>query len=287
MLSLAGLRVLIVDDNATNRRIVEETVTQWDMRATSVDGGASALEAVTQASEPFSVILLDLHMPSVDGFMFAERLARLQGPLPTVMMLSSAGHRGDARRCRELGIKAYLLKPLKRSDLLVAMMAALAPPDPAVEGQEELVTRHTIRAEHTPLKILLAEDNRVNQVLAVRLLEKEGHDVTVASDGQMAFDFWSAAKGEPYDVILMDVQMPNVDGFAATALIREAERFSHGHITIIATTAHALEGDRERCLEAGMDEYISKPIVPSALSALLAAESERKLRNATTLAIPR
>jgi signal transduction histidine kinase/DNA-binding response OmpR family regulator len=275
---LDGLRVLVVDDNETNRRIVVGTVQNWGMRPIPVDSGAAAFAAIDASTEPFALILLDLHMPDMDGFMFAERLMdRRNGVHPTVMMLSSAGHQADAKRCRELGIKAYLLKPLKRSELLQAILTSLATSD-LVASPESLVTEHTVRDRTGSLKILLAEDNRVNQVLATRLLEKLGHHVTVGADGQTVADAWALADlTDPFDVILMDVQMPRLDGLQVTKLIREAERTTGRHVYIVAVTAHAMSGDRERCVDAGMDHYLTKPIVQRDLAEMLAKRSARKL----------
>jgi CheY-like chemotaxis protein/nitrogen-specific signal transduction histidine kinase len=275
---LEGLRVLVVDDNETNRRIVIGTVQNWGMRPTPVDSGAAAFAAIDASTEPFALILLDLHMPGMDGFMFAERLMdRHNGAHPTVMMLSSAGHQADAKRCRELGIKAYLLKPLKRSELLQAILTSLATSG-LVASPGRLVTEHTVRDRTGSLKILLAEDNRVNQVLATRLLEKLGHHVTVGADGQTVADAWALADlTDPFDLILMDVQMPKLDGLQVTALIREAERTTGRHVYIVAVTAHAMSGDRERCVDAGMDDYLTKPIVQPDLAEMLAKRSASKM----------
>jgi signal transduction histidine kinase/DNA-binding response OmpR family regulator len=269
--SLDGLRVLIIDDNETNRRIVSETVKQWNMRPTSVSSGAEALDVIEKAAEPFSLILLDLHMPGMDGFMFAERLAGLPNAKHlTIMMLSSAGHRGDADRCRELGIQAYLLKPLKRSELLQAVLATLTAATTDVFDRA-LVTRHSLSEGQVSLKILLAEDNPVNQIVASRMLEKDGHHVTIAGEGVLALKLWSdATASSPFDAVFMDIQMPGLDGFEVTARIRAAEKLTGVRVPIIAMTAHAMEGDRERCIRAGMDDYVTKPISPLRLHEALA-----------------
>lgn len=172
----------------------------------------------------------------------------------TIMMLTSAGHLGDAARCRELGISAYLVKPIRQGELLQAICNVL---NLATQQKAELVTRHTLREERNRSRVLLAEDNAVNQTLARRLLEKRGYIVSVACDGREAL---AALDNEHFDVVLMDVQMPEMDGFEATAAIRDRERSTGRHTPIIAMTAHALKGDEERCLAAGMDAYISKPI---------------------------
>jgi two-component system sensor histidine kinase/response regulator len=209
--------------------------------------------------------------------MFAERLAHMPDALrPTVMMLSSSGRRGDAERCRELGIGAYLLKPLKRSELLHAVLATLAPAETVVPARP-LVTRDSIVEDRISLRILLAEDNPVNQIIATKMLEKAGHYVTIADDGRAAIAAWSQAEAtQPFDMVFMDVQMPELDGFEVTEVIRGAERLTGRHIPIVAMTAHAMQGDRERCILGGMDDYVSKPIVPQALSEVLAKVTAAK-----------
>lgn len=257
---LRNLPALVVDDNATNRTILKEMLTNWHMRPTVVSSGAEAIAAMEQASDagmPFPLVLLDANMEDMDGFAVAEQISKnpkLAGS--TIILLTSDGNRGDAARCRELGVAAYLTKPISQSDLLDAIVMSLGMA--AVDRRSRpLVTRHTVRENKRKLRILLAEDNPVNQKLAVRILEKRGHSVVVASDGRQAIDAWEA---QPFDLILMDVQMPGMGGFEATAVIREREKQTGKHIPIIAMTAHAMKGDRERCLEAGMDGYVPKPI---------------------------
>jgi signal transduction histidine kinase/DNA-binding response OmpR family regulator len=262
---LHGLRVLVVDDNATNRRILEDILTNWGMRPTLVDGGAAALHAMERSTadgNPFALALLDFQMPDMDGFEVAAQIQQRTelGPI-TIMMLSSVGQRGDAARCKALGVAAYLTKPVRQSVLLDAILAVLTKPQQRDEPTA-LVTRHSVREAQRPLRVLLAEDNAVNQLLAVRLLEKRGHTVVVAADGRQAL---AAVDRESFDVILMDVQMPELDGLAATALIRKAEAGTGRRIPIIALTAHAMREDRERCLQAGMDDYLVKPFKPAAL----------------------
>jgi len=257
---LRNLPALVVDDNATNRAILKEMLTNWRMKPTVVSSGAEAIAAMEQASDagmPFPLVLLDANMEDMNGFAVAEQISKnpkLAGS--TVILLTSDGNRGDAARCRELGIAAYLTKPISQSDLLDAIVMSLGMA--AVDRRSRpLVTRHTVRENKRKLRILLAEDNPVNQKLAVRILEKRGHMVVVASDGRQAIDAWEA---QPFDLILMDVQMPGMGGFEATAIIREREKQTGTHIPIIAMTAHAMRGDKERCLEAGMDGYVPKPI---------------------------
>jgi two-component system sensor histidine kinase/response regulator len=201
----------------------------------------------------------------MDGFALAERIQKdpeLVGA--TIMMLTSAGHLGDAARCRQLGISAYLVKPIRQGELLDAICSVLneAPKKTSVP----LVTRHRLREIKNRWRVLLAEDNAVNQMLAVRLLEKRGYTVTVAVNGREAL---AAFEKDSLDIILMDIQMPEMDGFEATAAIRVREKSTGGHIPIIAMTAHSLVGDQERCLAAGMDGYVSKPIRTHQLFAVI------------------
>jgi signal transduction histidine kinase/CheY-like chemotaxis protein len=265
---LADLHALIVDDNFTNRRVLHGMLSRWGMKPTAVDGGRAALQAIEVAQNagcPFPLILLDGQMPEMDGFTLAEHIQKdLQMASATIMMLTSAGHLGDAARCRELGISAYLVKPIRQGELLDAICQLL---DKTAQKQPApLVTRHTLREENNRIRILLAEDNAVNQTLAVRILEKRGYAVTVAPDGQAAVD---AHRSGRFDLILMDIQMPGMDGFEATAAIRESEKLIGGHIPIVAMTAHALVGDQEKCLASGMDGYVSKPIRTSELFAAI------------------
>jgi PAS domain S-box-containing protein len=265
---LRGLDVLVVDDNATNRRILEEILIAWGMKPKLVDGGFAAIEALDSAlaaGKPFSLALIDFQMPDLDGFGLAERIkARPELATTLIMMLSSVGHRGDAIRFRELGVASYLTKPVRQSVLQDAMLSVLAGSDRPHERQ--LVTRHTINEAHRLLRILVAEDNAVNRQLVTALLEKRGHIVVVVVNGLQAVD--AVAKGG-FDLLIMDVQMPEMDGWEATAAIRKAEAATGGHIPIIALTAHAMKGDREACLVAGMDGYLSKPINSRELFALL------------------
>ena len=263
--SLVALPVLVVDDNATNRRILNEILTSWRMRPALADSGASALQTLKRAvelGEPFPLVLLDAHMPEMDGFVLAERITRDPDlSSVTIMMLSSADLPSDVGRCRALGVAAYLSKPIQQAELLDTILTVLrAPP---------LATRRPGRApdiEHAasvrPLRILLAEDNAVNQKLVARILERRGHTVAITNDGAAAVSAWRSAT---FDVVLMDVQMPTMDGFEATATIRAYERMADGHVPIIALTAHAMKTDEQRCLAAGMDAYLSKPVQPKAL----------------------
>ena len=262
---LRDLQALIVDDNFTNRKVLYGMLTRWGMKPTAVDGGVAALQALEvakNAGSPFPLILLDGQMPEMDGFTLAEQIQKdSQLASVTIMMLTSADHLGDAARCRELGISAYLVKPIRQSDLLEGIRRILnkAPERKA----ESLVTRHSLPEDKHRVRLLLAEDNAVNQTLAVRILEKRGYSVTVAGNGREAV----AAYEKGFDVVLMDIQMPEMDGFEATAAIRQIEKGSGIRTPIIAMTAHALKGDQEKCLASGMDGYVSKPIRTSELVA--------------------
>jgi CheY-like chemotaxis protein len=264
-----GLPVLVVDDNATNRGTLSEMLVHWQMRPTAVANGTAALRALEQAHQagrPFALVLLDAQMPEMDGFSLATQIQQqpeLAGV--TIMMLTANGWRGDAARCRELGIAAYLTKPILQAELWEALHMVLRPPS-AVAVSVPLVTRHSLRESRRPLHILLAEDNPVNQRLALRLLEKQGHTVVVVGDGQAAV---AAVAQQRFDAVLMDVQMPLVDGLEATATIRAQEQATGTHLPILALTAHAMKGDAERCLAAGMDGYLAKPITADALAAAL------------------
>jgi PAS domain S-box-containing protein len=258
---LHGTTVLVVDDNATNRRILDEILGNWGMRPTLVDGGRAALNALERAKKsgtPFGLVLLDFQMPEMDGFEVAERIkGHPDLGATTIMMLSSVGERGDGQRCRSLGVAAYLTKPVRQSVLLDAILMVFSQAAMASTGAPPLVTRHSLREEQRHLRILLAEDNQVNQMVATKMLEKRGHTVVVANNGREAL---AALEREAFDIILMDVQMPEMDGREATIAIRERERTTGGHVPIVAVTASAMKGDRERCLESGMNGYITKPI---------------------------
>jgi two-component system, sensor histidine kinase and response regulator len=263
-----GLRVLIVDDNRTNRFILSELLQHWGMKPHETEDAAAALRALTKAAgegSPFQLVLLDAQMPDVDGFELAKKIRQdpANDGIP-LLMLSSSALRGEGTRCREVGIAAYLSKPVAQSELLNAILTTLAVPEPA--PREQVVTRHSMRERRSGMRILLAEDNAVNRQLALKLLEKHGHKVVVAENGRQALE---ALEREKVDLVLMDVQMPEMDGFEATAAIRAKEKTSGGHLPIIAVTAHAMKGDRERCLAAGMDDYIAKPIRTPELAKLL------------------
>jgi signal transduction histidine kinase/DNA-binding response OmpR family regulator len=254
---LAGIRVLVVDDNATNSRIVQETCAAWGMACATATSAESALDILRKAQadgSPYELAIIDSVMPGMDGFELVERLRQeVSLGAPKVMMLTSADRKGDGARCREMGVRCYLVKPVHQRELRSALQILMR--QDSSDGHK-LITRSTIEPAFFSLRILVAEDNAVNQKFLQRLLERMGHFTAVASDGMQAVHFYKTGN---FDLIFMDVQMPEMDGYAATAAIREMEKGSGKHIPIIAMTAHALKGDREKCLTAGMDEYLRKP----------------------------
>ena len=258
--SVRSLPTLIVDDNLTNRRILQAQLTAWEMDVVAVESGAQALMALEEAAKagrPFQLIVLDAQMPEMDGFEFAERMKQSpQSTAATLLMLSSVGLRGDAERCRKLGISGYLTKPCKPNDLRDAILAALGK-HRHDDAFAPLVTKHTLRESRHRFRILVADDNAVNRFLTVRILEKCGHSVTVAQNGAQALEI---LRESPHDLVLMDVQMPVLNGFEATAAIRELEKETGGRVPIVAMTANAMKGDQEICLLRGMDAYIAKPL---------------------------
>jgi signal transduction histidine kinase/CheY-like chemotaxis protein len=268
---LRGVRVLVVDDNSTNRRILGGMLDHWEMKPTAVEDGEEALAELYRAqaaAKPYGLVLTDMHMPKMDGFELIERIRQIaELRTATIMMLTSAGHRGDCDRCHELGVAAYLVKPIRQSELRQALALALGASEQG--GAVPLITRYSLKDAREPafsLKILLAEDNAVNQRLAVRLLEKRGHRVSVAGNGIEALE---ALKRDRFDLVLIDVQMPKMDGLEATAALRQIEKGGQFHQRVIALTAHAMQGDRERCVAAGMDGYLTKPIKPHELDLVL------------------
>lgn len=260
---LERLRVLIVDDNATSRQIILDMLRAWRMQPAEAQGGAEALDALERAradKAPFALVLVDAGMPDMDGFDLVQAL-RQRTHLETnvILMLASAGELRDASRCRELGIGSYVTKPVTHSQLLDAITTVLSAS--ATDATREPARFPRIGpVSSAPLRVLVAEDNAINQELVVSVLRKRGHHVVVTNNGREAIEAIDAHEREPFDVVLMDGQMPDMDGFQATAAIRARERTTGAHIPIVAMTASAVDGDRERCLEAGMDSYISKPI---------------------------
>ncbi len=268
---LLSTRVLIVDDNQTNRLILNRMLTRWGMRPDCVESGEVALLEMMSACEsgdPYGLILTDKQMPKMDGFSLIEQIrGKAEISAANVIMMSSGAHRGDMTRGKEVGLSAYLTKPVRQSELRDAIANSLAGREERI-GSEAAAPPNDRRVVQnvTALEILLAEDNAVNQRLATRMLEKRGHRVTVANNGQEAIDL---LEQRSYDLVLMDAQMPHVDGFEATRIIRKREEETGMHQQIVALTAHAMKGDRERCEEAGMDGYLAKPLRPEELDAVL------------------
>jgi signal transduction histidine kinase/DNA-binding response OmpR family regulator len=252
---LTGVRVLIVDDNATNRRILESMLAGYGLIVACAESGKAGIEAIRHAADagtPFRLALVDYQMPGMNGFQFVELAAEMLGPTPTMMMLTSDDYNVTSQRCRQMGLPSYLIKPIKQSELIAAVRVALRPEAPhrsePIHGPEEAGAK---------LNILLAEDNVVNQKVAIRMLERAGHKVLLANNGREALE---ALHRQDFDLVLMDIQMPEMDGLEAAAAIRQEERRTGERVPIVAMTAHAMSGDRERILAAGMDDYLSKPI---------------------------
>jgi len=260
---LHGLKTLVVDDNLTNRIILKEMLQSWRMNPVDASSGAMALSLIKSTkTEPFGLFIVDLSMPEMDGFTLIENIKKIDfaRDIP-IIILTSADRVGDFQRAKELGASAYLVKPIRPSDLLDTIMAIKG-----AAGLEkklsEPITEQTLPELRAKYKILLAEDNLINQKVALHLLQKKGHSVIVAENGQEVLE---KIKKEDFDLILMDVQMPVMNGFDATSKIREMEKETGHHLPIVAMTAHAMKGDREKCLEAGMDDYVSKPLYPEEL----------------------
>jgi len=283
---LKGLRVLIVDDNVTNQKILEHYVKAWEMQSESVQDGAMALHTLRQAAadgQPFDLALLDMQMPQMDGLVLAQTIQK-DPALASVklVMLTSLGRRGDAEKAKQVGVAAYLTKPIRQVVLFNSLSMLVG--EGGKGEQPQLVTRHTVKEaqRRETASILLAEDNLVNQKVAVRMLERLGFHPAVVKNGREAVTAWDQGR---YHLILMDCQMPEMDGFEATQEIRRRETHTNGaqgdegapssecdgvsHIPIIAMTANAMKGDREKCLEAGMDDYVAKPVKPEVLEDIL------------------
>ena len=272
---LTGLPTLVVDDNATNRRILVAMLSSWGLVPEAVPGGAEALVRLREAhgrGRPFQLVVVDAMMPELDGFALARRIRELPelGPLP-ILMLSSMGVRGDGGRGHEIGVDAYLTKPAKASELLNTILSLTSPEHAATRtAAAPPVPRHAQGEDARSLSVLVAEDNPVNQALVVRMLARLGHEATVVPNGRAALE--ALQDGRHFDAVLMDVQMPVMGGYEATAAIRASERGAGRHLPVIAMTAHAMKGDRERCLAAGMDAYVAKPLkLPTLAEALLSA----------------
>jgi len=271
---LSGVKVLVVDDNQTNRRILDRMLATWEMKAKSVDSGDAALaelSAAGQSNQPYRLIVTDMHMPGMDGLDFVGRIRENPGlTFAKIVMLTSGSRSGDHERCKSLGISEFLSKPIRLTELRGSLLRVLdsggnVPPHASAQTLVSNVSSQNADRGNS-LRILLAEDNAVNQLVATRLLQKRNHQVVSAKNGLEALD---AINRDRFDLVFMDVQMPEMDGMEATAAIRTRERLTGFHQIIVALTAHGMKGDRERCLECGMDDFITKPIIGEELDAIL------------------
>jgi CheY-like chemotaxis protein len=267
-----GLRVLIVDDNVMSRFVLGEHLRAWNVCCDEAAGAEEALEKLRSANEqgkPFDVALIDKMMPRIDGETLGRQIRQDSAISETLLvMLTSAAERGDAARIKEIGFSAYLPKPVGPSDLHDALATIAGRETAALEDDPQLVTRHSLAEDRQrDIRILVAEDNPINQTVALGLLGRLGYSADAVANGREAIE---ALESEHYDVVLMDVQMPEMDGLEATQVIRDPSSVVPNHdITIIAMTAHAMTGDRDRCLAAGMDDYLSKPVRPDQLTEVL------------------
>jgi CheY-like chemotaxis protein/nitrogen-specific signal transduction histidine kinase len=285
---LRGVPVLVVDDNETNRRLLGDWLTRWGMWPMLVDSGDAAIKILKSLVDPLPLVLTDVHMPEMDGFDLLEHIKQHMSAA-TIIMLTSGSYPGDVARSRELGAEAYLLKPVRPSDLLQTIRRVLKDrgPMPRIGGGGSWTgagIRQLDRRLHAEsgggLRILVAEDNLNNQHVARSLLTRLGHEVAIVGDGRQAVQ---ALEREAFDLVLMDIQMPEMDGYEAVRSIRAREKFSGAHVPVVAMTAHAMAGDREKCLEAGMDGYVAKPIRKSELADVI---KEVTLRSAAAKPVP-
>ena len=275
---LLNRKVLIVDDNKTNRSILERLLGRWGMRvdtAASSEEGFTALKTAHQLGDPYCLMLADMHLAGVDGFALIERLGENEElSTPTIAMLTSAGRRGDVARCGELGVAAYLFKPIRESSLRAAALRIVGGGrgESAAGDSVKVGGPAILQTMRGPLNILVADDNRINQKVALRLLEKRGHKVTLAADGR---EVLAVLETQSFDLILMDVQMPRMSGVDATIEIRRREQKTGRHVPIYAMTANAMKGDRERYVSGGMDGYLAKPMQLDELDQLLSESAAR------------
>jgi CheY-like chemotaxis protein len=257
---------MLIDDNQTNLTILGAMLKRWGVGAIAQRSGGEALAYCHQHQEAVDCIIMDYVMPGLNGFETASALSKIpQVKDVPIIMLSSSGIPGDAQKCRELGIQGYLLKPASHDEIYEAICGVLNCGRSGA-GNIPVITRHSIREAVKSLSIMLVEDNKLNQQLALALLKKWGHRIDVANNGVEALELHAA---RPYDLILMDLQMPVMGGFEATAKIRERERQGAKRTIVVAMTANALEGDREKCIAGGMDDYLSKPFKAEMFSDML------------------
>jgi len=274
--TFAGLSVLVVDDNVTNRRILSDILWRWGMKPVSAASGSEAMALIRRAFEtanPFGLIITDVHMPDMDGFQLSARIQESPYRGATILMLTSGERPGDLERARRVGVSNYLLKPVRREELRDVIKKALGQQNALQESAAQCMPDFSSASLHGfRSRILLAEDNLVNQRLVQRILEKEGHEVVVVGNGREALEALARAN---FDLVLMDVQMPEMDGLETARRVRQIEQVTRAHIPIIALTAHAMKGDQDRCLGAGMDGYLSKPIRAADLSKIVQTYGNR------------
>jgi two-component system sensor histidine kinase/response regulator len=260
-------RVLIADDSSKSRTTLAAMMQRHGATVQCASSGEEATAALGETH--FDLLLIDAQMPGSDGFAVARRARKLARPPEMIMMLTASDLHANAAECKRIGVRQYILKPVSETELAAALHRALH------DSADEPLTVEPVKpTQAVALTVLLAEDNAVNQKLATRLLEKMGHRVTLAADGEEAV---RAHAGGHFDLVLMDVQMPEMNGFEATARIREREQATGDHVPIIALTAHAIQGDRERCLAAGMDDYLSKPLNAAALAEKLQRVARKEM----------
>ncbi|MBW2027511.1 MAG: response regulator [Deltaproteobacteria bacterium] len=283
--------VLVVDDNETNRFILKEQLKSWGCRVEEAENGRIALEKLKRAKgggDPFDISIVDMQMPEMDGETLGEKVKKDPDLTKTILiLLTSMGQRGDAARMQEIGFAAYLTKPVKQSQLYNSLVSVVTTASAeAREKRATIITRHSLpEGEKRKLRILLAEDNVVNQKVAVRILEKLGFRADAVANGKEAVE---SLESIPYDLVLMDVQMPEMDGFEATSVIRDpGSKVLNHEVPVIAMTAHAMKGDRQRCLEAGMDDYVSKPVKPQELLEAIERQIFRSLQEEEGLSEPK
>jgi len=259
-----------VDDNLTNRQILKEVLTNWHMCPVTAESGNAALRCLEDSllnERPFALVLLDGQMPGMDGFEVAEKIVRNPKFVNVRIVLLTSGFVADRSRLRKLGISSSLSKPIKQSELFDLIISVIGDPEAQTNRANGRLRESRKTKRSSGLRVLVAEDNEVNQLVAKRIFEKMGHRVTVVGNGKEAV---AALDKRKFDFVAMDVQMPLMDGLDATAAIRKAEEKTGKHVPIVAMTAHAMKGDRERCLGAGMDGYVAKPIRSSELGKAIA-----------------
>jgi two-component system sensor histidine kinase/response regulator len=250
-----NIEILLVDDKVRDKRALKEMLLEIGIKPTLAENGEGTLRLLQKKWE-FAAVIMDSHLTDMNGFDLAKMIKK-DAILKNIaiIILASEGQKGDAEKCRIIGIDAYLTRPIRKQILCNTLKQIIIKKSDSEDAK--LITRHSIRVSHLKLKVLLAEDNPINQKVAKRMLEKMGYQITVVDNG---LDVLQKLENEKFDLILMDVQMPRMDGFVATKKIREIEKNSKKHVPIIALTAHAMKGDREKCIQAGMDGYVSKPI---------------------------